>query len=138
MIEISSANNNRYFIQCTTWRDKKQMMFLHTKLVGPSVAHQVKRHVKGKQQRVDLSAPSIQKEYAANFNALTAMIVIVHIIHAPSKLIDGIFASNFGFSTESCSPATSLFVKWHRMKPVHIKMSGKSIWINMKGERISK
>ncbi|GFH50228.1 hypothetical protein CTEN210_06704 [Chaetoceros tenuissimus] len=70
IIEIKSANNNRYCIQCTTWRDKKQVMFLHTKLVGPSVAHQVKRHVKGKQQRVDLSAPSIQKEYAANFNAV--------------------------------------------------------------------
>lgn len=70
IIEISSANNNRYFIQCTTWRDKKQVMFLHTKLVGPSIAHQVKRHVKGKRLRVDLSAPSIQKEYAKNFNAV--------------------------------------------------------------------
>ena len=46
------------------------MMFLHTKLVGPSIAHQVKRHVKGNRRRVDLSAPSIQKEYAKHFNAV--------------------------------------------------------------------
>ena len=70
VIEVDKGRREKYFIQCTTWRDKKQVMFLHTKLVGPSQKYQVKRHVKGKIKRVDLAAPSIQKEYTENFNAV--------------------------------------------------------------------
>ena len=71
VIEIKSQRKRRrYFIQCTTWRDKKQVMFLHTHLVGPSIGYSVRRHVKGNSRRVALSAPRIQADYAKHFNAV--------------------------------------------------------------------
>ena len=59
-----------YQIQCSTWRDKKQVMFIHTHKVGPSKDHLVKRRQKGKAARIEISGPLIQKEYAENFNAV--------------------------------------------------------------------
>ncbi len=37
-----------YYMQCTTWKDKKQVMFLATNQVGFSQGLTVQRHVKGK------------------------------------------------------------------------------------------
>ena len=48
VLEVCAENKKKYYIQATTWRDKKQVLFLHTKLVGPSIGCQVKRHSKGK------------------------------------------------------------------------------------------
>jgi len=71
VVEIKTKRNRRrYFIQCTTWRDKKQVMFLHTHLVGPSSGYSVRRHVKVKSKRVKLSAPRIQADCAKHFNAV--------------------------------------------------------------------
>ena len=64
------ARGNSYFIQCTTWRDKKQVMFVHTKAVGRTETGSVLRHVKGSSKRVSLKAPNVQKIYANNFNAV--------------------------------------------------------------------
>ena len=59
-----------YYIQCTTWKDKKQVTFLHTHLVKNDGDTTVKRHVKGKRQRIKLNAPPIQPEYVKYFNAV--------------------------------------------------------------------
>jgi hypothetical protein len=37
-----------YYIKCTTWKDKKLVMFLGTNQVGLSQGMTVQRHVKGK------------------------------------------------------------------------------------------
>ena len=33
-MEVKKAKGNPYYIQCTTWRDQKEVMFVHTKAVG--------------------------------------------------------------------------------------------------------
>ena len=62
--------NEKYHIQCATWKDKKQVTFLHTHLVKNDGDTKVKRHMKGKRQRINLNAPSIQPEYVNYFNAV--------------------------------------------------------------------
>ena len=69
-MKVKTARGNAYYIQCSTWRDKKQVMFIHTKAVGRTEAGDVLRHVKGKSKRVSLKAPNVQKIYANNFNAV--------------------------------------------------------------------
>jgi len=70
--KVQTKKGGYYKIQCTTWRDKKQVMFLHTAFVSPSKGSDtaVQRHVKGKQQRANLSAPIVQREYAKHCNAV--------------------------------------------------------------------
>jgi len=48
VIQLKSPTGKAYYIQCTTWRDKKQVYFLHNFDVGASVGLSVMRHVKGK------------------------------------------------------------------------------------------
>jgi len=69
-LEMKTRNGRRYVIKCTTWRDKKQVTFLHTHVVGPSVGYTVKRHVKGKSRRVELKGPRVQNDYINHFNAI--------------------------------------------------------------------
>ena len=70
VLEKKTPTGKRYCIQCSTWRDKKQVMFLHTNLVGATESVTVKRHVKNKKQRVTLQAPQSQHDYAKHFNAV--------------------------------------------------------------------
>ncbi len=60
VLEKNTKTGKRYCIQATTWRDKKQVLFVHTHLVGSSSGCQVKRHVKGKRMQVTLDAPQAQ------------------------------------------------------------------------------
>ncbi len=69
-IELKSKSKRKYYLQCSTWRDKKQVMFLHTNRVGSSSGITVRRHVKGKRQRVILEAPQCQDDYVTYFNAV--------------------------------------------------------------------
>ena len=69
-LKIKTKKGRVYYIQCTTWRDKKQVMFIHTHVVGPSVGHEVFRHVKGRKRRVKLAAPKVQKDYMEFYNAV--------------------------------------------------------------------
>ena len=59
-----------YYIQCSTWRDKKQVTFLHTTAVGNSRGNSVRRHTKGRRGRIKIAAPQDQEEYADNYNAV--------------------------------------------------------------------
>lgn len=64
----SKADN--YTIQATTWRDKKQVGFLHTHLVGPNGTSTTHRHVKGSRTPIEIACPPVQKDYAAHFNGV--------------------------------------------------------------------
>ena len=60
----------KYHIQCTTWRDKKQVMFLHSYLVRPSKDGVVLRHVHGAVERLPIKGPSVQKDYAQYYSGV--------------------------------------------------------------------
>ena len=52
-------------IQCTIWKDKKQIMFLHTNEVGPTKpGNKVERWVKGDPKRVKFDGPTSQWDYS--------------------------------------------------------------------------
>ena len=69
-LRVIGNNNEKYHIQCTTWKDKKQVKFVHTNLVNNEGDTTVKRYIKGRMQIIDLNAPSIQPDYAKYFNAV--------------------------------------------------------------------
>jgi hypothetical protein len=70
VIETVAAAGKKFWLQCTTWRDKKQVTFLHTSEVGASAGHFVKRRTKGKKGQCIFPAPKAQKEYSKYFNAV--------------------------------------------------------------------
>jgi hypothetical protein len=70
VLEMKTARGKRFFIQCTTWRDKKQVMFLHSNTIGRSYDNYVRRHVRGQQNRNVIPAPFSQKHYREFFNAV--------------------------------------------------------------------
>ena len=65
-----TASYKTYYIQCTTWRDKKQVFFLSTNKVGASHGLTVKRHTKKRARRDTLAAPRAQRDYVTFFNAV--------------------------------------------------------------------
>ena len=65
---FTMSNKTKYNIQCATWKDKKQVTFIHTNLVHHGGDTTVKRHVKSKKHREDLDAPPIQTDYAKYFS----------------------------------------------------------------------
>jgi len=69
-VKINLSKGSEYWIQCTTWQDKKQVMFLHTNTVGVSSALMVKCHVKGEKKSVILQTPASQKDYVKYFSAV--------------------------------------------------------------------
>ena len=69
-LPVVGQKKDIYHIQCTTWKDKKRVTFLHSRLVQNDGDTKVKRHVKGKRLRIDLNAPPIQPEYVKYFNAV--------------------------------------------------------------------
>ena len=70
VIELKTPTGKSYYIQCTTWRDKKQVTFLHNSKVGFSDGMSVSRHVKGKAGRIVIDGPRAQAEYVKYFNAV--------------------------------------------------------------------
>jgi hypothetical protein len=64
------AGLKTYYIQCTTWKDKKQVCFLHSNAIGRSTTHTVRRHSRGQRERRVINAPNSQQRYADNFNAV--------------------------------------------------------------------
>ncbi len=66
------AENSRheYYIQCSTWKDKKQVMFLSNNKVGHSVGLTVSRRVRGKKCPDTIPGPRAQADYVQNFNAI--------------------------------------------------------------------
>jgi hypothetical protein len=60
----------KFFIQCTTWKDKKQVMFLHTNTIGRTKDNHVRRHIRGQRDRNVIRAPLSQATYVEWFNAV--------------------------------------------------------------------
>ena len=58
------------YIQCTSWKDSKQVMFVSTNRVGCSSGIVVKRHVKGQKLRNELDGCMAQQDYIQYFNAV--------------------------------------------------------------------
>ena len=70
--QMRTPRGKKYYIQCTTWCDKKQVTFLHTAAVGNSRSKTVNRHTKGRRGhgRAEFAAPQLQETYVENFNAV--------------------------------------------------------------------
>ena len=69
MLELAD-HGRKFFIQCTTWKDKKQVMFLHTNTIGRTKDNHVRRHVRGQRNRNVIRAPHCQGTYVNWFNAV--------------------------------------------------------------------
>jgi len=70
VLKVKTKNGKHYCIQCTTWRDKKQVCFLNTNQVGFSNGLSVKRHVKGQKKREEIAGPRAQSDYITFMNAV--------------------------------------------------------------------
>jgi len=57
-------------VQVTTWKDRKQVMFVHTHLVNGSGNETTKRYVKGKKIRKEIDCPPVVKDYSFNMNGV--------------------------------------------------------------------
>ncbi len=69
ILEKITSTGHKFYIQAKTWQDKKQVLFLHTNKIGRLNGINVRRHVKGKKQRVKLQSTQAQSDYVLNFNA---------------------------------------------------------------------
>ena len=67
---MKAKNGKHYYIQCTTWRGKKQVCFLNTNEVGFSNGLLVKRHVKGQREWEEIACPRAQRNNVTFFNAV--------------------------------------------------------------------
>jgi hypothetical protein len=70
IVEMKTPTGKTYYIQATTWRDKKQVCFLSTSSVGFSDGMTVKRHTRKRAKRDTIAAPRAQAEYVVYFNAV--------------------------------------------------------------------
>jgi len=69
-LKLKSPTGTTYYIQATTWRDKKQVCFVSSSSVGFSNGLSVKRHVRGKKDREIISGVRAQQEYSKWYNAV--------------------------------------------------------------------
>ena len=60
----------KFYLQATTWRDKKQVCFLSNNVVGPSDGMTVCRAKKGANEKEVIAAPQAQQDYVRYFNAV--------------------------------------------------------------------
>jgi hypothetical protein len=70
VVKQQTLSCKTFYIQSTTWKEKKQVMFLHTTDVGASEGHTVNRSTKGVHECSVLKAPRAQLNYAKHFNAI--------------------------------------------------------------------
>jgi hypothetical protein len=69
-LKAEQSNQAYYYIQCTTWKDNKQVMFLSNNNVGCSVGFFMKRRVRGKKTNDIIPGPRAQTDNVQNFNAV--------------------------------------------------------------------
>ena len=70
VLELQTRSSKKYYLQCTTWKDKKQVVFLHSNGIEQTKDHYVRRHSKEKQTRDVLPAPNAQNYYTNNYNGV--------------------------------------------------------------------
>ncbi len=69
-MECMTSFNKKYYLQATTWRNKKQVCFLSSNKVGASYGMTVHRREKGKNTRTEIAAPQAQQDYVKYFNVV--------------------------------------------------------------------
>jgi len=55
---IKGKQGRKGMTQVTTWKDRKQVMFVHTHLVG---SDEKKSYVKGQKERIEIDCPLLSK-----------------------------------------------------------------------------
>jgi hypothetical protein len=70
VIKILSPRGTVYYIQATTWRDKKQVCFLSNSEIGFSDGFLVRRHRREKKERDIIVGVRAQSEYVKCYNAV--------------------------------------------------------------------
>ena len=70
VIELRTPTGKTYYVQATTWKDKKQVCFLSSSSIGFSDGLTVKRHTRKRAKRDTIPAPRAQAEYVKYFNAV--------------------------------------------------------------------
>eukprot|EP00956_Cyclotella_meneghiniana_P016026 scaffold25077_cov48-Cyclotella_meneghiniana.AAC.2 len=69
-VEVKTDTSKIFCIQHTTWKDRKNVHFLHTTDIGASSGHFVQRSGRGQQGRATFAAPNAQRDYARHFNVV--------------------------------------------------------------------
>ena len=59
---MKTKSKSKYYIQCTTWKDRKKVVFLSNKEVVYSDGYSIKRNGRGKKVRDVISGPRAQAE----------------------------------------------------------------------------
>jgi hypothetical protein len=67
---VDSANRVRYFIQNTTWMDRKQVGIMHNHLVGPPGDYTTMRYDRSKRARVAFPSHPIVPDYVMNMKGV--------------------------------------------------------------------
>ena len=65
-----TPTSKAYYIQCTTWRDKKQVWFLSSNEVGYTKGLTVKRHSKKKKKQDNIVGPRAQRNHVTYLNTV--------------------------------------------------------------------
>jgi hypothetical protein len=66
----TSRPRKTHYIQCTTWRDKKQVMFLSNNRIGASRGLTVKRRIRGKREQATIPEPQAHADYVASMKGV--------------------------------------------------------------------
>ena len=68
-VKQETKTGKTFYIQNSTWKDRKQVMFLHTTDIGTSKSHSVNLSTKGPCGQSTLQAPLCQANYVKHFHA---------------------------------------------------------------------
>ena len=82
-IKIKNRTGNAYYIQCTTWRDNRQVWFLSSDEAGYTEGLTVEIHSKKKKKQDNISGPRAQRKYISMM--LTGMIMAYTSLWSPSR-----------------------------------------------------
>ncbi len=102
MMKNLSMSMKAYYMQCTTWKDKKQVMFLATNQVGFSQGLTVQRHMKRKKSVKPSNNPKPMHIMLDQWVALIGMTEIAMITQRVSTLTCGTFGSFAASEVASC------------------------------------
>ena len=67
---IIGGNGKKGIFQVTTWKDRKQVMFVNTHMVGIMDEEITLRQVKGQKNRAEIDCPPVAKDCAVNKNGV--------------------------------------------------------------------
>ena len=67
---IIGENGKKGIVKVTTWKYRKQVMFVRTHMVGSMDGETSLRHVKGQNNGAEIDCPPVAKDYAVNMNGV--------------------------------------------------------------------